>query len=74
MSKEAAELRGLSDADLQKRLDEAYEELFNLRFQLASRQLSNHRRIRIVRRQIARIKTLQRERQLAQAGAVERSA
>jgi large subunit ribosomal protein L29 len=71
VSKRTAELRGLSDADLQRRLDEAYEELFNLRFQLAVRQLSNHRRIPIVRRQIARIKTLQRERQLAQA---ERSA
>ncbi|MBI2322245.1 MAG: 50S ribosomal protein L29 [Chloroflexi bacterium] len=61
-----AELRGLSDGELQKRLDETYEEQFKLRFQLAVRQLSNHRRIPFVRRHIARIKSIQRERELAQ--------
>lgn len=71
MKKLTAELHGLTDAELQKRLDEAYEELFNLRFQHAVRQLANHRRIPFVRRQIARIKTILRERQLAQT---ERSA
>lgn len=74
MSKATAELHGLSDSELQKRLDEAYEELFNLRFQNAVRQLANHRRLPFVRRQIARIKTIQRERQLALDETAERSA
>ena len=61
----AAELRALSDAELKARLDETYQELFNLRLQLATRQLTNVRRIAEVRKDIARIKTLLRERELA---------
>jgi large subunit ribosomal protein L29 len=51
----ASEVRGLSEADLQKRLGDARQELFNLRFQLATRKLENVRRIRQVRKDIARL-------------------
>lgn len=51
----AAELRDLSESELQKRLNDSRQELFNLRFQLATRKLENTSRIRIVRKDIARI-------------------
>ncbi len=51
----SSELRGLSDADLQKRLNDSRQELFNLRFQLATRKLENTARIRVVRKDVARI-------------------
>ena len=60
----ANELRGLNAADLEARLKEAKEELFNLRFQLATGQLTNNRRMRTVRKDIARIYTVMREREL----------
>jgi len=60
-----AELRGLDVAETQRRLRDLQEELFNLRFQYATRQLTNHSRIQQVRRDIARIRTLLRERALA---------
>ncbi|HVL83649.1 MAG TPA: 50S ribosomal protein L29 [Pseudonocardia sp.] len=60
----AAELRDLSDEDLVQRVREAKEELFNLRFQMATGQLENNRRLRLVRRDIARIYTVMREREL----------
>jgi large subunit ribosomal protein L29 len=59
------EIRELSDADLARRLEEAYEELRNLRFQQATRQLQNTARFGQVRQDIARMKTIIRERQLA---------
>lgn len=59
------ELRRLNDAELQKQLDDLYQEQFNLRFQHASGQVKDQNRFVQVRRQIARIKTLQRERELA---------
>ncbi len=59
-----AELRDLADDDLSARLREAKEELFNLRFQAATGQLDNHGRLRAVRKDIARIYTLMREREL----------
>jgi large subunit ribosomal protein L29 len=59
-----AELRELSEEDLQARLREAKEELFNLRFQMATGQLDNNRRLRTVRRDIAKIYTILREREL----------
>lgn len=65
MKTNVGELRGLNDAELQKQLDELYQEQFNLRFQHASGQVPNQNRFVTVRRQIARIKTLQRERELA---------
>ena len=67
MSK-AAELRDLSDADLETRLEEAREELFNLRFQNATGQLDNYRRLGALRKEIARIMTVARERQLHASG------
>jgi large subunit ribosomal protein L29 len=61
----AAELRELSDDELRGRLRELQEELFNLRFQLATGQIENVGRIRTVRRDIARLKTVQQQRALA---------
>ena len=55
----ASELRELSDEQLDDRLRELREELFNLRFQYATRQLTNTARIREVRRDIARVLTFQ---------------
>ena len=60
----ASDLRGLADDELVLRLREAKEELFNLRFQMATGQMDNNRRLRTVRRDIARIYTVMREREL----------
>ena len=60
----AVELRTLTDDDLGQQLREAKEELFNLRFQAATGQLESHGRLRSVRRDIARIYTVMREREL----------
>jgi large subunit ribosomal protein L29 len=60
----AAELRELSDQELVARLREAKAELFNLRVQNATGQLDNNRRLQTVRRDIARIYTIMREREL----------
>jgi large subunit ribosomal protein L29 len=58
------EFRELHDDELETRLREAKEELFNLRFQMATGQLDNNRRLRTVRHDIARIYTILREREL----------
>ncbi len=58
------EIRALGTDDLAKQLEEAHQELFNLRFRLATRQLVNHREIPRVKREIARLKTIMREREL----------
>ncbi|MBM4430935.1 MAG: 50S ribosomal protein L29 [Chloroflexi bacterium] len=58
------ELRAMTDAELQQKLQDAYQELFNLRFRQATKQLDNTSRIRVVRKDIARIKTVLSERQL----------
>jgi large subunit ribosomal protein L29 len=60
----AAELRELTDEELVLRLRESKEELFNLRFQMATGQLDNNRRLRTVRHDIARVYTVMREREL----------
>ncbi|CAO5175543.1 Large ribosomal subunit protein uL29 [Frankia sp. AiPs1] len=60
----ADELRGLSGEELVDKLREGKEELFNLRFQAATGQLTNNRRLRAVRRDIAKIYTVMREREL----------
>ncbi len=60
----AAEIRDLADEELVARLGESKEELFNLRFQVATGQLDNNRRLHDVRRDIARIYTVMREREL----------
>lgn len=59
-----SELRALADDELVTKLREAKEELFNLRFQAATGQLDNHGRLKAVRKDIARIYTLMREREL----------
>lgn len=58
------ELRTQTDAELQQELQTAYEELLNLRFRLSTKQLDNTCRIRVVRRTVARVKTILREREL----------
>ena len=58
------EMRELHDDELATRLREAKEELFNLRFQMATGQMDNNRRLRTVRHDIARIYTILREREL----------
>jgi large subunit ribosomal protein L29 len=60
---EVDELRSHSDEDLAKELEEAYRQLFTVRLQLSTRQLSNTAEARKVRRRIGRIKTIQRERE-----------
>jgi len=60
----AAELRAVSADDLAEKLAESKEELFNLRFQNATGQLDNTARLRAVRKDIARIYTVMREREL----------
>ena len=60
----ATELRHLDEESLEEKLREAKEELFNLRVQMATGQLDNNRRLQTVRRDIARIYTIMREREL----------
>jgi large subunit ribosomal protein L29 len=60
----AVELRGLEDDELITKLKESKEELFNLRFQSATGQLDNNKRLKTVRHDIARIYTVMREREL----------
>jgi large subunit ribosomal protein L29 len=62
---QAAEMRDLADGELRAKLQELQEELFNLRFQLATGQIENVGRIRTVRRDIARLRTVLRQRELA---------
>ena len=64
MPSKAAELRDLSDDQLLERAESAKEELFNLRFQLATGQLDNASRIKKVRHDIARIATVLRQREI----------
>ena len=64
MATTAHELDELNNVDLEQKLREAKEELFNLRFQAATRQLESHGRLRTVKRDIARIYTVVREREL----------
>lgn len=61
-------LRGKSLADLRQALIDAKEEIFNLRFQRATGNLENHRNIRKAKREIARIHTAIRAKELAEAG------
>lgn len=58
------ELRDLTDAELSKRLTDSKDELFKLRFQMATGQLDNPMKLQEVRRKIARVKTIIREREL----------
>ena len=67
-NKLVAPLRSLEDDELETKLREAKEELFNLRFQAATGQLESHGRLQAVRRDIARIYTIMRERELGISG------
>jgi large subunit ribosomal protein L29 len=58
------EFRDLSTDDLKKQLEESHQELFNLRFRLTTKQLVNHREVRSVKRKIAVLNTLLKEREL----------
>ncbi len=62
------EIREMSDADIHARVAELEEERFRLRFRSATEPLENPLRLRTIRRDIARLKTILRERQLAAAG------
>ena len=73
-NKQAAQIRELADAELETRLVEAKQELFNLRFQNVTGQLDNSARIGHVRRDVARIETILRQREIAAAEATETNA
>lgn len=70
----AAEVRELDTEELHVKIAELKEELFNLRFQLATGQLDNHKRIQQVKRDVARIRTILRERDFAVAEAARSAA
>jgi large subunit ribosomal protein L29 len=61
------EIRNETDAEMEKQLQDAHQELFNLRFQSATGQLKNYKRINEVKKTIARIETIKKERTLAAA-------
>lgn len=60
-----SDVRALNDGELTKQLESAHKELLDLRFQVATKQLVNHRRIMATRKKIAQINTIIRERELA---------
>lgn len=59
------QIRALTQEELEKQLEEAHQELFNLRFRLATRQMANNAEVTKVKRKIARMETILRERELA---------
>ena len=63
----ASELRNMNEAEVARLLDEAHQELFNLRFQYSTGQLKNPTRLSEVKHEIARLRTVLRERELAAA-------
>ena len=65
------EIRELPVEDIEKRLEETKEELFNLRFQNATGQLDNYKRLGELKKDVARLKTLLRERELAGTAGAE---
>ncbi len=71
MPRPTVAIRELSDSELESRLTEAKAELFNLRFQLATGKQSNSARLGAVRKDIARVLTIQREREIEAAEALE---
>ncbi len=60
-----ADIRALNDEEINKQLDAAHKELLDLRFQLATKQLVNHRRIMMTRKKIAQLNTIKREKELS---------
>jgi large subunit ribosomal protein L29 len=71
MASKSAELRNMDTEELETRLNETRQELFNLRFQLVTGQLDNSARIGEVRRTVARMETILREREIEAAEAAE---
>jgi large subunit ribosomal protein L29 len=67
INRRAEEARKLSENDLAKELEEARRRLFSMRLQWTTRQITNYREVANTRRRIARLKTVQRQRQLGQA-------
>jgi large subunit ribosomal protein L29 len=67
------EMRSLRVAELVKRINDAHQELFNLRFRLSTRQLVNHRELPRVKKEIARLETIIREKQLSEQGEESKS-
>ena len=63
---EAREIRAMATEEIQRKLDETQEECFNLRFQWSTRQLKDTNRLTQVKRDIARLKTILREKELVQ--------
>ncbi|MDP9419945.1 MAG: 50S ribosomal protein L29 [Actinomycetota bacterium] len=74
MPSKVTELRNLGDDELMERLDQTKAELFNLRFQHVTGQLDNHARLGQLRREVARLNTLAREREIAAAEALAAAA
>ena len=70
-NRRATELNELEDDELVTRLTESKQELFNLRFQLVTGQLDNSARVTVVKKDIARINTLLRQREIAAAEALQ---
>lgn len=64
----ALEVRDMTPVEMERKLEDLKAELFNLRFQLAVNQLENPQRIKVVKKDIARIKTIMREKELKSAG------
>jgi large subunit ribosomal protein L29 len=67
----AEEIREKNDTDIHGMLDNYRKEMFNLRLQLATRKQKNHQRVKLVRRQIARLQTVLREREIEALYAAE---
>jgi len=61
---EAREIRDLATAEIERKLDDAHQEMFNLRFQWSTGQLKNSARLTQVKREVARLKTILREREI----------
>ncbi len=70
----SADIRKLSETALRKEMDEAHRSQLSMRLKKATGQLTNHRELPAVRRQIARLKTIERERALAKVAGAARSA
>ena len=72
VNRRADEIRHLSDGDMAKEVEEAHRRLFSLRLRWMTRQESNYRQIRQIKRRIARLKTIQKERQLVAQAVAEK--
>lgn len=69
-----ADIRKLSAVNMAKEMEETQRRLFSMRLQTATRQIANHRELPRMKRQVARLKTIQREKELAQAASTKGAA